>query len=86
MSSIKIYSEQIPIGKIICIGRNYAKHAAELGNEIPNKPVLFLKPASVVIQSGEQVIHPSYSNELHHEVELTLRVAGVEDRHDVGML
>jgi 5-carboxymethyl-2-hydroxymuconate isomerase len=74
MSSVKIHSEQIPIGKIICIGRNYAKHAAELGNEIPDKPVLFLKPASVVIQSGEQVIHPSYSNELHHEVELVLLI------------
>jgi 5-carboxymethyl-2-hydroxymuconate isomerase len=74
MSSVKIHSEQIPIGKIICIGRNYAKHAAELGNEIPDKPVLFLKPAAVVIQSGEQVIHPSYSNELHHEVELVLLI------------
>lgn len=71
---IKNTGVKIPIGKIVCIGRNYAKHAAELGNEVPDKPVLFLKPASVVIQSGENVIHPEYSNELHHEVELVILI------------
>ncbi|MEG8990621.1 fumarylacetoacetate hydrolase family protein [Ignavibacteria bacterium 4148-Me] len=68
------YSEQVPIGKIVCIGRNYAAHAKELGNEVPEFPVIFLKAASNVIYSGEAVIHPEYSNNLHHEVELVLYI------------
>ncbi|MBS3945310.1 MAG: fumarylacetoacetate hydrolase family protein [Melioribacter sp.] len=67
-------NEQVPIGKIVCVGRNYAEHAKELGNEIPEFPLIFLKPASNVIFSGEDVIHPNYSNDLHHEVELVLYI------------
>ena len=69
---IKNSKEEYQIGKIVCVGRNYAEHAKELGNEIPEKPVLFLKPPSAIIYSGGEVIHPAYSNELHHEVELVL--------------
>ena len=72
--TIKTTNEGIPIGKIVCIGRNYPEHAKELGNEVPGKPVLFLKPASAVIYSGEDIIHPSFGNELHHEVELVLLI------------
>ncbi|MBT8378936.1 MAG: fumarylacetoacetate hydrolase family protein [Ignavibacteria bacterium] len=71
---IKNSDERYSIGKIVCIGRNYAKHAKELGNKVPEKPVLFLKPASVVIHSGGKVVHPNFSNELHHEVELVLLI------------
>ena len=71
---IKNSNEQYQIGKIVCVGRNFAEHAKELGNEIPEKPVLFLKPSSAVIYSGEEVTHPAFSNELHHEVELVLLV------------
>lgn len=73
---IKKTNEQIPIGKIVCIGRNYAEHAKELGNEVSPKPVLFLKPASAVIYSGDEIIHPIFGNELHHEVELLLLIGG----------
>ncbi len=66
--------EQIPIGKMVCVGRNYAAHAKELGNEVPEFPIIFLKPASNVIYSGESVVHPPYSNDLHHEVELVLYI------------
>jgi len=66
--------EEYQIGKMVCVGRNYAEHAKELGNEIPEKPVLFIKPASAIIYSGGEVIHPAYSNELHHEVELVLLI------------
>jgi 5-carboxymethyl-2-hydroxymuconate isomerase len=66
--------EQITIGKIVCVGRNYAGHAKELGNEIPEFPLIFLKPASNVIFSGESVIHPNYSNNLQHEAELVLYI------------
>ncbi len=76
MKSIKIKksSRKIEIGKIVCVGRNYAEHAKELGNEVPEKPVIFLKPASSVIFSGDKIIYPSFSNEMHHETELVLLI------------
>jgi 5-carboxymethyl-2-hydroxymuconate isomerase len=76
MKSVQIRNskEEFTIGKIVCVGRNYAEHAKELGNEVPDKPVLFLKPASALIYSGEEIIYPDYGNELHHEVELVLLI------------
>jgi len=71
-TQIKNSKEEFTIGKIVCVGRNYAEHAKELGNEVPDKPVLFLKPASALVYSGGEIIHPDYGNELHHEVELVL--------------
>jgi len=71
---IKHSKVEFPIGKIVCVGRNYAEHAKELGNEVTDKPVVFLKPASSIIYSGENIIHPDYGNELHHEVELVLLI------------
>jgi len=58
--------------KIVCVGRNYAKHATELGNAIPTKPILFLKPPSSIIQSPSPIEIPSHydCHELHHEIEL----------------
>ncbi len=66
--------DEVPIGKIVCVGRNYAEHAKELGNEIPEKPVIFLKPSSSVIFNGGKIVYPSFSNEMHHEVELVLLI------------
>ena len=76
MKNIKIKnsSEKVNIGKIVCVGRNYAEHAKELGNEVPAKPVVFLKPNSAVIYSGEKIIYPPFSSEMHHEVELVLLI------------
>ncbi|MDH3267388.1 MAG: fumarylacetoacetate hydrolase family protein [Ignavibacteria bacterium] len=71
---IKNSKEEVTIGKIVCVGRNYAEHAKELGNEVSDKPVLFLKPASAIIYSGGEIIHPDFGNDLHHEVELVLLV------------
>ncbi len=62
------------IGKIVCVGRNYAEHAKELGHEVPEKPVIFLKPTSAVIFSGGKIIHPTFSQEMHHETELVLLI------------
>jgi len=67
-------NESVPIGKLVCVGRNYLEHAKELGNDAPEFPMIFLKPASNVIFSGESVIHPTYSNNLQHEVELVLYI------------
>jgi len=67
--------KQLAIGKIVCVGRNYAAHAKEMGNEVPDEfPIIFLKTATCMINSGENVIHPTYSNLLHHEVELVLLI------------
>jgi 5-carboxymethyl-2-hydroxymuconate isomerase len=76
MKTIKILNSDltIPIGKIVCVGRNYVEHIQELGNEIPEKPVVFLKPESAVIFSGDQIIYPDYSKDMHHEVELLLLI------------
>ncbi|RJP60714.1 MAG: fumarylacetoacetate hydrolase family protein [Melioribacteraceae bacterium] len=71
---IKNSNEQVEVGKIVCVGRNYAKHAEELGNEIPEFPLIFLKPASVLISDNENIIKPKNSGELHHEVELVLLI------------
>jgi 2-keto-4-pentenoate hydratase/2-oxohepta-3-ene-1,7-dioic acid hydratase in catechol pathway len=60
----------IPIGKIICLARTYKKHALELDSNIPKSPIIFLKPRSSIIFSGDSIIYPSQSNCLHHEVEL----------------
>ena len=72
--NIKNSMEEYYIGKIVCVGRNYTDHIIELGNEIPEKPLLFLKPASAVIFSGEKIKYPNFSKEMHHEVELVLLI------------
>lgn len=61
--------------KIICIGRNYADHAKELGNEVPDEPVVFMKPKSALLQSHTPFYYPEFTNELHYECELVLRVS-----------
>jgi len=63
-----------PIGKILCIGRNYAEHIKELGNETPTAPVIFSKPATAVIHDGEEIIIPAYSQDCHHEAELAVLI------------
>lgn len=67
-------SRNFAVGKIICLGRNYAEHIKELGNETPAEPVVFLKPATSLIRAGEKVLIPSYSRECHHEVELAVLI------------
>ena len=60
--------------KIICIGRNYAKHAKELGNSIPEEPVFFMKPDSARLPKKAPFFYPNFTNDLHYEVELVLRI------------
>ena len=61
--------------KIICIGRNYAEHAQELGNEIPESPVIFMKPDTAVLKKGSDFYIPEFSNDIHYELELVLRIS-----------
>lgn len=60
--------------KIICIGRNYVKHIEELKNELPTEPVVFLKPDSALLLNNKPFYIPSFTNNLHHEVELVLKI------------
>ncbi len=60
--------------KIICIGRNYANHAKELNNPLPEQPVFFLKPESALIQKNKPFFLPDFSKEIHHEVELVVKI------------
>ena len=60
--------------KIICIGRNYAKHAKELNNLIPEEPVVFLKPETALLLKKHPFFIPGYSNEVHHELELVIKI------------
>jgi 2-keto-4-pentenoate hydratase/2-oxohepta-3-ene-1,7-dioic acid hydratase in catechol pathway len=58
--------------KIICVGRNYAEHAAELGNEVPKEPLLFLKAPSAFIRNGDPIVIPPQSQQVEHEGELAI--------------
>ncbi|MEC7173441.1 MAG: fumarylacetoacetate hydrolase family protein [Bacteroidota bacterium] len=60
--------------KIVCIGRNYAQHAAELGNEKPESPVIFIKPDTAKLQRRFPFYIPHFSNEIHHEVEVLVKI------------
>lgn len=60
--------------KIICIGRNYAKHAQELGNEIPEKPVIFIKPDTAVLR-GNDFYLPDFSNDVQYELEVVVKIS-----------
>ncbi len=71
--------------KIICVGRNYAEHAKELGNDLPEEPVIFMKPKSALLQSHTPFYYPEFTNELHYECELVLRICKngkyIQERH-----
>ncbi|MGB5463791.1 MAG: fumarylacetoacetate hydrolase family protein, partial [Aureibaculum sp.] len=60
--------------KIICIGRNYAKHIEELANERPDNPVVFLKPDSAILAKNMPFFIPAFSNDIHYEVEVLVKI------------
>jgi 2-keto-4-pentenoate hydratase/2-oxohepta-3-ene-1,7-dioic acid hydratase in catechol pathway len=61
--------------KIICIGRNYAEHAKEMNAPVPSEPVFFLKPDTALIKDNLPFYHPDFSEDIHHEVELVLKIS-----------
>jgi 2-keto-4-pentenoate hydratase/2-oxohepta-3-ene-1,7-dioic acid hydratase in catechol pathway len=61
--------------KIICIGRNYAAHIEELKNEQPGQPVVFLKPDTALLKGGAPFFYPDFSKNIHHEIELVLKIS-----------
>ena len=70
-------SVRASIGKVICVGRNYAEHARELGNEIPKSPILFMKPASSVVSVHNEIVRPNpvLYGDTHYEAELCIQLA-----------
>lgn len=71
--AVKLIAPVTP-SKIVCVGRNYAAHAAELGNEVPKEPLIFLKPPSSIVGPSEPIVLPKYSSKVEHEAELGLVV------------
>lgn len=69
VESVKFLAPVAP-SKIVCVGRNYAEHAAEFGNEVPKAPLLFLKAPSALITDGDEILIPEQSNQVEHEGEL----------------
>jgi acylpyruvate hydrolase len=60
--------------KILCVGRNYSEHAKELGNAVPENPVIFSKPDTALLKNNEAFYLPSFSDDVHHEVELVVKI------------
>ena len=64
----------IPLHTIFCIGRNYAEHARELNNPVPEAPIVFLKPLSALVSDGGSIVLPKQSEQVHHEVEIVVLI------------
>ncbi len=71
LSEVRLIAPSEP-SKIICVGRNYVEHARELGNEVPQVPLIFLKPSSSIISDGETIVLPPQSTQVEHEGELVV--------------
>ncbi|QDP97245.1 DUF2437 domain-containing protein [Microlunatus elymi] len=77
LDQVRLLAPVIPRSKVVAVGRNYADHAAELGNEIPETPMTFLKPNTSVIGPDEAIVHPSYTNQLSYEGELAIVIGRI---------
>ena len=67
-------AESVRVGKVLCIGRNYARHAEEMNSAVPKQPVVFLKPPTAIIRARESIVLPHMSSSVHHEVELVAMI------------
>ena len=76
MKTFRIHNtaDEIQVGTIYCLGRNYAEHAKEMKAEAPSSPIIFLKPSSSILNNEEDIIRPSISQSLHHEVEFIIAI------------
>jgi 2-keto-4-pentenoate hydratase/2-oxohepta-3-ene-1,7-dioic acid hydratase in catechol pathway len=64
----------LPLGKVVCVGRNYADHAKELNNPVPTSPILFIKPATAVVPFSDRISIPHDQGECHHELEMSVLI------------
>jgi len=77
LDDVRLLAPIIPRSKVIGVGRNYAEHAAELGNEVPAQPLLFLKPNTAVVGPGDPVVLPEFSEEVSFEAELCVVIGRI---------
>lgn len=77
LSEVRLLAPVIPRSKVIGIGRNYVAHAEELGNQVPDEPLVFFKPNTSVIGPGEAIVRPATTNNLHYEGELALVIGRI---------
>lgn len=79
LDDVRLLSPILP-SKVVCVGRNYAAHAAELGNELPKQPMIFLKPSTSVIGPGDAIRLPAASQQVDHEAELAVVIGATGAR------
>jgi 2-keto-4-pentenoate hydratase/2-oxohepta-3-ene-1,7-dioic acid hydratase in catechol pathway len=77
IDAVRLLAPVIPRSKVVAVGRNYAEHAREMGNEVPDTPLVFLKPNTSVIGPGESIIYPPTTNELSYEGELAVVIGRI---------
>ncbi len=89
LADVRLLAPVIPRSKVVCVGKNYAKHAAEMGGDVPTEPLIFLKPNTSVIGPGEPIFYPDQSENVHYEGELAVVIGRIcrdisaEDAHKV---
>ena len=76
LADVKILAPVIP-SKVVCVGKNYADHAKEMGGDVPTEPVIFLKPNTTVIGDGDFIVLPPQSMNVHHEAELAIVIGAL---------
>ena len=74
MNELDLAGRAVRPANIFCIGRNYAAHAAELGNPVEEEPLVFLKPTSALLPEGQAIVLPAFSSDVHYEAELVLLI------------
>jgi 2-keto-4-pentenoate hydratase/2-oxohepta-3-ene-1,7-dioic acid hydratase in catechol pathway len=77
VDDVRLLAPVIPRSKVVCVGKNYAAHAAEMGGEVPQTPLVFLKPNTSVIGPGEPIVYPAQSSEVHFEGELAVVIGRI---------
>jgi 2-keto-4-pentenoate hydratase/2-oxohepta-3-ene-1,7-dioic acid hydratase in catechol pathway len=77
LSEVKLLAPVIPRSKVVCIGKNYADHAAEMNSEVPSEPVIFIKPNTSVIGPNETIVWPKMSQRVDHEAELAIVISRI---------
>ncbi len=77
LSEVRLLAPVLPRSKVVGIGRNYAAHAAEMGNEVPEEPLMFLKPNTSVVGPGDPVFYPRQSSNVHYEGELAVVIGRI---------
>ncbi|MGH3457057.1 fumarylacetoacetate hydrolase family protein [Aeromicrobium sp.] len=77
LDDVRLLAPVIPRSKVVCVGLNYARHAAELGGDVPEEPLIFLKPNTSVIGPGEPIFYPEQSSDVHYEGELAVVIGRI---------